>query len=264
MFCFHCLCICNTLVCSSLVEEIKNIIIITFVYQSLRRYTVLALDRSKYLPSSPIAYMFQYGFVIPFLLRILIRMRRTRTTLIVADRGFNVLIMFVLWVCEQWRSLWDCMLAQDGLSLRCSRTKIKYTNVKSKLMERCRCYTLGVFYGGKSKIRRSLFSSQIDCFTDLVYRYLLFLMADGEAYYVPKWSLTKWNYALECLESKGHIVYTLILPLFLSWKCRLLLRLLHIFKCTSDYFFHGSKQYEPWSDCFRVHIVCNNICKQWT
>ena len=82
MFCFHCLCICNTLVCSSLVEEIKNIIIITFVYQSLRRYTVLALDRSKYLPSSPIAYMFQYGVVIPFLLRILIRIRRTRTTLL--------------------------------------------------------------------------------------------------------------------------------------------------------------------------------------
>ena len=32
-------------------------------------------------PTLPIAYMFQYGVVIPFLLRILIRMRRTRTTL---------------------------------------------------------------------------------------------------------------------------------------------------------------------------------------
>ena len=58
---------------------------ITFVYQSLSRYTVLAMDRSKFFcnPSTPIAYMFQYGVVIPFLIRILIRMRRTRTILII-------------------------------------------------------------------------------------------------------------------------------------------------------------------------------------
>ena len=51
----------------------------------LRRYTVVAMDRSKFFcnPSTPIAYMFQYGVVIPFLIRILIRMRRTRTTLFV-------------------------------------------------------------------------------------------------------------------------------------------------------------------------------------
>ena len=57
---------------------------ITFVYQSLRRYTVLAMDRSKLYcnPSTPIAYMFQYGVAIPFLIRILIRMLPTRTTLI--------------------------------------------------------------------------------------------------------------------------------------------------------------------------------------
>ena len=50
------------------------------------------MDRSKFFrnSSTPIAYMFQYGVVIPFLIRILIRMRRTRTTLLVDNIRIGV------------------------------------------------------------------------------------------------------------------------------------------------------------------------------
>ena len=38
------------------------------------------------------------------------------------------------------------------------------------------------------------------------------------------------------------------------------LHLLHMFKCTLDYFYHESKQYEPWSDCTsRISLIWVHI-----